>query len=306
MLSNQYAVSVLCKVLNISRSSFYYCFHKEKKLTKRELENQSLRCKIIELYTKADKRYGAVKIRIKLSELGINISVGRVKRLMNKMTLPKMSTVKPPKYRAKECKCDVARQNIVHQSFNTETPNQKWVSDITYIQAGGKWYYLCIIMDMFARKIIAWKISSRINKQLTMDTLKQAYESRDCPKGIIFHSDRGSQYTSKEFRQLLDEMNFLESYSKKGYPYDNAVAESFFKFLKRDEVYRRNYTSKQEMERAIFSYIEGFYNNDRPHSANNNKSPNKKEALFFTQKTQLLKASLQQLCSSSTVQDSTT
>jgi len=291
----EHDISFICKVLKVSRSSYYYHNKKSKELTKRELEEQTIKCKIVELHQKADKRLGPVKMQDRLAKHGITIGVGRVIRLMNKMNLPKMSTSKPPKQkRTKEDGEETGLFNILHRNFNASAPNQKWVSDITYIKAEGRWYYLCIIMDLFGRKIIAYKIGSRINRQLVIDTFRLAYRKRGFPSGVIFHSDRGSQYISKDFKRELDEANFVASYSKRGNPYDNAVAEAFFRFLKTEEVYRRVYVTKKQMEFSIFNYIEGFYNNDRPHSANQNMSPNEKERHYVEQRQLLfLKSTLE-------------
>ncbi len=225
-------------------------------------------------------RLGADKIRIILAgEYGIKISLGRAYRLINSMHLPKMSTVKL-KYKNLLISDENCCNNL-NQKFDQDKPNLVWVSDITYIKVCGRFYYLCVIIDLFARKVIAYKISSKINEQLTIDTLNLAYKFRGCPSAVLFHSDRGSQYISKNFRKKIDELNFIQSFSKKGYPYDNAVAESFFKYFKKEESNRRNYTSLSELELSTFKYIEGFYNKKRPHSHNGGLTPNNKEYIYF-------------------------
>ena len=145
-----------------------------------------------------------------------------------------MSTIKPKSIsRPKESSGCYA--DHLHQDFHQKAPNLVWTSDFTYLKAGGKWYYLCIIMDLFSRKIISWNISSKPNADLVIQTFQKAYHSRNCPAGLMFHSDRGSQYTAFAFRKLLDELNVVQSFSKKGYPFDNACCESFFKYLKKEE-----------------------------------------------------------------------
>ncbi len=139
--------------------------------------------------------------------------------------------------------------NLLNRKFNPNLPNQIWVSDITYIRVGNKWCYLCVIIDLFSRKIISWEISQYPNSELVISTFKKAYSKRNFPKGLMFHSDRGFQYTSCAFRKILDEFEVVQSFSGKGCPYDNAVAESFFKFLKLEETNRKTY----------FEYIDGFY-----------------------------------------------
>jgi transposase InsO family protein len=170
---------------------------------------------------------------------------------------------------------------IGEHQFNPAAPNRVWVSDITYIKVKGGFAYVCVIIDLFARKVVAYKTSLKANVCLTEETLKSAYAVRGNPSGVIFHSDRGVQYTAKEFRKVLDGMNFTQSFSAKGHPYDNAVAEAFFKFLKLEEIDRRTFSSLQELDLTLFEYVR-FYNNSRPHSANGGLTPDETEARFLT------------------------
>ena len=230
---------------------------------------------------KAKKRIGtrAFKI-ILLRDYGVNISEGRILRLLKSMTLPKMSTFKP---RFKSNKSPVfSSDNLLKQEFNPNSPNQVWTTDFTYISIGPKRHvYLCAILDLYSRKCIAWKVSDRIDAKLACDTLEIAINKRNPKEPIIFHSDQGSQFKSASFRKLLDEHQLLASYSKPGYPYDNAVTEVFFKYLKQREINRRTYHSIQEVQLSCFEYIEQFYNNYNPHSANNGLTPNQKEENYF-------------------------
>lgn len=200
---------------------------------------------------------------------------------MKNLQLPKMSTEKPyHNYRHKDS-ADCA--NHLHQKFNQKSPNLVWASDFTYIKVAGKWYYLCIVMDLFSRKVIAWNISGKPDVDLVMTTFKKAYEKRNSPYGLMFHSDRGSQYTAFTFRQLLDSHNVDQSFSKKGYPFDNACCECFFKYLKKEETNRKTYHSLKELQLSVFEYIEGFYNSRRPHGTLGMLTPNEKEELFWGQ-----------------------
>ena len=158
-----------------------------------------------------------------------------------------------------------------------------WASDITYLNAGGKWYYLCVIMDLFSRKIISWNISGKPDAKLVITAFRNAYNKRNSPLGLMFHSNRGSQYIALPFRQLLDSLNVVQSFSKKGYPFDNTCCECFFKYLKKEETNRRTYHSLQELRLSVFEYIEGFYNSKRPHSSLGMMTPNQKEKLFWEQ-----------------------
>lgn len=196
------------------------------------------------------------------------------------MNLPKMSTVKPKFISSKKEDSSVCN-NKLKQNFTTDKPNLVWVSDITYVKVNGSFYYVCVIIDLFSRKVISYSVSNKIDTKLVINTFNKAFISRNKPENLIFHSDRGCQYTSKEFRKFLENYNIIQSFSAKGYPYDNAVAESFFKFLKFEELNRKSFTSKSELELSLFEYIEGFYNSKRPHSANDMLSPNQKEKLYF-------------------------
>lgn len=168
-------------------------------------------------------------------DYGIHISVGRVYRLMKSMTLPKMSTGTPVFPKSKN---EGNFNNPLNQQFDQKAPNVVWVSDITYIRAAGKWYYLCVLIDLFSRKVIAWEVSAKPDTNLVVSVFKKAYAIRNVTQGLMFHSDRGVQYTAAAFRILLDDLNVVQSFSKKGYPFDNAVAESFFKYLKKEEINR--------------------------------------------------------------------
>ena len=212
-------------------------------------------------------------------EYNKKVSVGRVYRLMKSMALPKMSTVKP-KSRPHNPDSTI-RTNHLKGEFNPKAPNQVWASDITYVKVSGSFCYICVIMDLFSRKIVAYKVSTRIDTKLVLDTFKAAYSKRGCPSGVMFHSDQGTQYTSLDFRKELDRVNFVQSFSAKGHPYDNAVLESFFKFLKHEELNRKSFSSLHALTIALFEYIEGFYNKRRPHSANNWLAPDEFEHDFL-------------------------
>ena len=198
---------------------------------------------------------------------------------MKSMQLPPMSTDKP--HHSGRHKDNGEYTNHLQQEFNQKAPNTVWVSDFTYIKAGGKWYYLCIVIDLFSRKVISWHISSKPDVELTLTAFRKAYESRKCPYGLMFHSDRGVQYTASAFRQLLDSLNVVQSFSKKGYPFDNACCESFFKYLKKEETNRRNFRTYKQLYQSVFSYIEGFYNTRRPHGSLGYLTPDEKEALYW-------------------------
>ena len=200
---------------------------------------------------------------------------------MKSLQLPQMSTVKPSGSAKHGDNGDCT--DYLNRKFSLKAPDLVWVSDITYLKAGGKWYHLCIIMDLFSRKVISWKLSAKANTGLVMDTFKRAFEKRGAPSGLMFHSDRGSQYTSFSFRQLLDSLNVVQSFSKKGCPFDNACCECFFKYLKKEETNRRTYHSFRELQLSVFEYIDGYYNSRRPHGTLGMLTPNEAEILYQEQ-----------------------
>jgi len=263
----------------VNRNSYYKHFSSEP--SPRTKENLNIRRIILHIYSDYDKFLGAYKITYILSrDYGISISVGRVYRLMQSMNLPKLSTDKPLRKRHKDQgECD----NHLHQEFNQKAPNLVWASDFTYIKVNGKWYYLCIVMDLFSRKIIGWHLSSNHSVELTIAAFQKSYKKRNVKYGLIFRSDQGSEYTAFGFRKLLDSCNVVQSFSKKGYPFDNACCESFFKYLKKNRTNRRTYYTAEELRLDLFEYIENLYNNRLPHGAIGYKTPNEYEAEYWDQ-----------------------
>ena len=225
------------------------------------------------------KRLGAYKITYILHrDFNIDISVGRTYRLLKTLNLPTLSTKKPTYSHYSD---NINYQNHLNQHFNQNSPNLVWVSDITYIKVCNKWVYLCIIIDLFSRKPIAWATSNKPDSNLTVKTLHIALKNRNYPKGLMFHSDRGSQYTSFSFRNELDKYNITQSFSKKGYPYDNAVCECFFKYLKLEETNRNTYKTIIELNLALYKYINLFYCDKRPHTTLNMLTPNEYEHNYY-------------------------
>ena len=161
------------------------------------------------------------------------------------------------------------------------TPNQAWISDITYIWTKAGWLYLSVIIDVFNRGVIGWSMSKYIKKQLVIDALLMAIFRKNPGKGVVFHSDRGSQYASKEFGKVLEHNGFIPSMSGKGNCYDNAMAESFFHTLKIEEVYWENYETREQAILSVYNYIELYYNVKRRHSSIDYMSPRDYEALYY-------------------------
>ena len=177
--------------------------------------------------------------------------------------------------------------NMIGRKFRATKPNQVWVSDITYIATGEGWLYCAIVKDLFTKKIVGYATGERINTQLVLDALNMAIYRQKPPKGLIFHSDRGVQYTSTAFRSLLNQKGFKQSMTRKGDPYDNAVAENFFSCLKCECVYLNHFKTRSDAKLAVFRYIEVLYNRIRPHSSIGWMNPVDFECQYVNQSYQL-------------------
>ena len=164
--------------------------------------------------------------------------------------------------------------NLLNRSFERAAPNQAWVGDITYISTGEGWLYLAVLIDLFSRRVVGWAMSDRIDRQLTLDALEMAVVNRGrAVKDVLHHSDRGSQYASADYRQAIADAGLIASMSRKGNCWDNAVAERFFSTLKWELIHRRPFETRSDARRAIFEYIEVFYNRRRRHSSLGYLSP---------------------------------
>jgi len=250
----------MCRVLEVSRGGFYRWLNKFK--SRREIENEELLIEIREIFRKSRKTYGSGSITDELQDNGWKVNKKRVARLMREngiraKTKRKFKVTTDPKHN------DPISPNLLGQDFTATELNKAWVSDITYIWTREGWLYLATILDLCSRKIVGWSLWERVTKQLVIDAFNQAVGRRGNIAGLIFHSDRGRQYASKDFRKLLKKHKCLSSMSGKGNCFDNAVAESFFGTLKKELVYDRVYETKREAASSIFEYIEVFYNRFR-------------------------------------------
>ncbi len=269
-----YDIRTLCKTVKLHHSVYYY--HKQNKENSYKKANEELDKKIIEEFEKSKKRYGSPKITEILNKQGVKVSQKRVSRRMKVLKLRSI-TVKKFNHNGNKKVNDENKENLLDQNFKAEKPSEKWVGDITYIYTKETgWTYLAIVMDLFDLKIIGWSYGENMTAELVMSAFKKAKIARGVTKGMIFHSDLGSQYTSNEYENLLGKNNVKHSYSKKGYPYDNASMESFNAILKKEEVNVNTYKTFKEAKLAIFEFIESWYNNTRIHSTLDYKTPNQK------------------------------
>ena len=264
----------MCEVLGVPRSTYYKSLTKT--ISNREQENRQLTKRIIEIYQESKQRYGAPKIHHLLVMEGYQVSLKRVQRLMKKADI-KSITVK--KFRPTPSKEKVVeRENILQRDFSTHTINEKWVGDITYIYTlKHGWCYLASVMDLHTKKIVGFSFGRTMTTELIITALKNAYETQQPDEDLVFHSDLGSQYTSDEFAQVIEQLNMTHSFSHKGSPYDNACIESFHAILKKEEVNQVQYIDEKSARMALFQYIEGWYNRKRIHSSIDYKTPQEME-----------------------------
>lgn len=255
--------------------SVYY-YHKKNKVNSYKKANEDLDRKIKEEFEKSKKRYGSPKIAQILKSQGLIVSQKRIARRMKIMGLRSI-IVKKFNHNGNKKVDDTNKINLLEQNFKAEKPGEKWVGDITYIYTKETgWTYLAIVMDLFDLKVIGWSYGKNMTADLVVTAFEKAKAKRSIAEGMIFHSDLGSQYTSNEYEKLLKENNVKHSYSKKGYPYDNASMESFNAILKKEEVNVNTYATFNEAKLAIFEFIESWYNNTRIHGSLNYKTPNEK------------------------------
>lgn len=268
-------VMTLCSVLEIPRSTYYN--HQSKRPSKRSIENENLKDKIMKIYLDSKRRYGSPKITQLLNRsLDKSVSIKRVQRLMNSLGIKSIVT-KKFRYQSKTTVSDEG-VNILNQDFTTTNIHQKWVADITYIYTQNHgWTYLASIEDLHTRKIVGSAMSTTIDKELVIEALDQAYFRQKPKPGIIFHSDRGSQYTAEAFKKRLNDYDMIQSLSDKGNPYDNACIESFHSIIKKEYVHHTRFKTFEEARLGCFDFIEGWYNRNRIHGSLNYQTPHEVE-----------------------------
>jgi putative transposase len=262
-------------VLKASPSGFHEWLGRPE--SHRGRENSRLTDRIKEIFKASDDTYGFRRVHNELRKDGETCSKRRVARLMRTSGLwPK--TIKKFRVTTDSKHNLPVADNLLGRQFFSDSPNQVWVSDMTYIWTDEGWLYLAVVLDLFSRGVVGWSMSSRINRELALDALDMAVRRRNPMPGLIHHSDRGSQYASGDYQRALESSGMLCSMSRKGDCWDNAVAESFFATLKRERVFHRRYRTRNEARRDIFQYIEVFYNRVRLHSTLGNLSPAQFEA----------------------------
>lgn len=281
-LYGQYSVHVLCEALCVSRGTFYNHIFRRKEVTAYDKRRAEMKEHIKAAFDESQQRFGANKIAAVLSTQGIPTSPKYVRELMQEMGLQSITLYSKRDYQ--KGKRLAKKQNLLQRQFQADGPNRVWVSDVTCFKVNDKYLYVCAILDLFSRKAVAYRVSPKNSTYLITSTFRQAFQNRNAPQSLMFHSDQEAQYTSKTFRKLLLMNKVVQSFSAPGQPHDNAVMESFFSFMKREEIYRTQYKSEQQFAKSVDNYIE-FYNAQRPHSTLNYKTPDQFEKIYEGKKT---------------------
>jgi putative transposase len=264
------SVKELCALCGVS-SSGYYAYH-NRPASRRQRTDMVLLTHVRAAFKESNESYGSPRMVHELRDKGLNVGRRRIARLMRENGMKARQKARFKRTTDSHHSHPIA-PNILGQDFNVTAPNQVWVGDISYIWTKEGWLYLAVVIDLYARRVVGWETSERLHKELPIKALKNDINLRKPTKGLIFHSDRGSQYCSYEYIKLLQSIGAVASMSGKGNCYDNAVAESFFKTIKAELIWKTIMQSRTHATHLIRAYIETFYNAKRRHSACEYKSP---------------------------------
>jgi len=267
-LSEQEPVEMVCKVLGVSRSSYYE--HRQRRNTI-DVERLVLRAQVNRLFTKSRSSAGSRTITGMLKENGVAIGRFKVRRLMEELGL---ICKQPGPHAYKQATAERPDiPNHLARKFTVERPNQAWCGDITYIWSGQRWSYLAVVIDLFARRVVGWAMSSSPDADLAVKALDHAWEQRGQPSKVMFHSDQGSQYGSRKLRQRLWRYRMVQSMSRRGNCWDNAPMERLFRSLKSEWIPALGYRSLPDAKKDVAGYLMDYYNRQRPHTFNGGISP---------------------------------
>lgn len=280
---SSFPVKKMCHMLKVSQSGYYRW--RKAPLSSLKIENEKLRARINELFEEHKGMVGSPMITADLNEDPefSKVSRNRVARHMKEMGL-KCRTVKKFVVTTDSKHKKPVSPNLLDRQFTVSTPDTVWVSDITYLKVGPKWHYLTVFIDLYSRIIVGWDLSESLERYSVMRALNKSILRRRPNQGLMIHSDRGVQYASDDFRKILKKNHFIQSMSRKGNCWDNAVAESFFHSIKTQMIHHCRFQNVAETEQALFNYIEVYYNRRRKHSTNGYKSPANYEAECWNNK----------------------
>ncbi|EJO3119359.1 TPA: IS3 family transposase [Klebsiella pneumoniae] len=270
-------VRLLCRVLDVHPSGFYAWLLQPH--SQRHQADLRLTGQIKQFWLESGCVYGYRKIHLDLRDSGHQCGVNRVWRLMKRVGIKAQVGYRSP--RARKGETSIVSPNRLQRQFNPDAPDERWVTDITYIRTHEGWLYLAVVVDLFSRKIIGWSMQSRMTKDIVLNALLMAVWRRNPQKQVLVHSDQGSQYTSHEWQSFLKSHGLEGSMSRRGNCHDNAVAESFFQLLKRERVKKKIYGTREEARSDIFDYIEMFYNSKRRHGSSDQMPPTEYENQYY-------------------------
>lgn len=269
----EHSIYPLCKAFEVSPSGYYDWSHRQEHPSQRHQQDQQLKAQIIRIHEESRKTYGSPRVQVKLRQVGQRHGRNRISRLMREQNLCGRQ-----KKRYRVVTTDSRHDEPIAPNRLAVVPaasraNQIWVADITYVLTAQSWVYVAAILDVYSRRIVGWAVSQQINTALVLSALSMALTHRQPPTGLLFHSDRGVQYASADYRQALSAAGLIASMSRKANCYDNAAMEAFWSTLKLELIYRRDFEGAGQLRQALFDYIEVFYNRQRLHSALDYQTP---------------------------------
>lgn len=265
-----FTITGMCRNLGVSRSGF--ADWRKRPARPRALVALSLNAEIRAEFERKRQREGAPRLTLALCKRGIQVSENTVAKRMKSMGLRAKAKKKFKATTNSKHDLPVA-PNLLQRNFVTRKPNAVWVTDITYLWTNEGWLYLAVIIDLYSRKVVGWSMGERMTSRLVCDALRMAWFRRKRPRDVIVHSDRGSQYCGRDFQRLLKKFGMRSSMSRKGDCWDNAVAESFFHSLKVEAIHGEVFATREEMRKAVFEYVEIYYNRERLHSTIGHQTP---------------------------------
>ena len=280
MLQPHYPVALMCRVFEVSRSGYHAFLSRVP--SKRAQENTRLEVAIQAAHVRTRESYGPGRLQDELKDEGVKAGVSRIKRLRKKLGL-RCKQVRKFKVTTNSNHGLPVAENLLNQKFDTTRPNETWVTDITYVPTEEGWLYLSGVKDLYTRELVGHAMGARMTKDLVGRALVKAVRAKRPTPGLIHHSDRGSQYCSQDYRNLLQHFDMKASMSRRGNCYDNAPMESFWGTLKNELVHHRRYETREQARREITEYIEIFYNRQRRHSKLGNLSPAAFTQQFYRQ-----------------------
>lgn len=264
--------------MQVSKSGYYYW--QDAPQSPRSRQNNKILLQIIQAFKQSRQTYGSSRIYAELKAQGINVSLNKVAKLMHKNGIYAHFSIRHKPAKIPRNHVNFAH-NLLNREFITTKPNNKWVSDTTFIHTRQGWLYLATVIDLFSRKVVSWSMGKNNDTAMVIDALHMAIKNKPKQQKVLLHSDQGSTYRAYEYLKLFKKNNITQSMSKKGECHNNAVAESFFNMLKTELIIKKSYQTRAEAKRSIFEYIEVFYNKIRRHSTIGYQSPHNYEQAFY-------------------------